>query len=62
MLFSRAKMCEISLKIRDIFNGKSMQIDNLENGFALIFLWKCPGFLRKFHTFGLLKMTYLLGK
>ena len=60
--FQEQKSVKFPQKSGAYYNGKPMQIDNLENGFALIFLWKCPGFLRKFHTFGLLKMTYLLDK
>ena len=62
MLFSRAKICEISTKIWDIFKEKPMKIEDPENRFSLIFLWKCLGFWRKIHTFLLLKITYLLDK
>ena len=37
MLFSRAKNSDISLKIRETSNGKSMKIGNREDRFSLVF-------------------------
>ena len=39
-----------------------MKINLRDFQFVLISLWKCPGFWGKYHTFSLLKMTYLLDK
>ena len=44
MLFSRAKKCGFSSKIRDIPKGKSMKNDFRDLPFSLTSLWKCPMF------------------
>ena len=62
MLFSRAKKCVFSSKIRDISKGKSKKIDFWDLQFPLISLWKCPGFIEEMSHFLFLKITYLLNK
>ena len=60
--FSRAKKCNISPKIRVIFNGKSMEIDFPSFSTSIDFLLKITRFFGKMLHFFALEMTYLLEK
>ena len=60
--FSRAKKCYIFPNIQVISNGKPMEIDLPSFSTSIDFLLKITGFLRKYCTFLLSKMIYLLEK
>ena len=60
--FSRAKKCNIFLKIRVIFNGKPMEIDLPSFTTSIGFLLICLRILREMSDFLLLKVRYLLDK